>query len=78
MNDMQQLEIVSRISDLLYKYIFKEINDDELVALHAWAYANPANQELFEEISDPSNHSSSIGSLQQFKIPDLAETGSTH
>jgi hypothetical protein len=54
MNDNQQLELVLHISDLLYKYLCQEINDDELTALHTWAYADPANKELFEELSNPS------------------------
>ena len=53
MNDTQQLELVHRFSDLLHKYIFQAISDDELTALYSWAHTRPANKELFEELSDP-------------------------
>jgi hypothetical protein len=52
MNDEQQMRFVYRISSLLCKYIRRDITDDELIDLYNWAYANDANRELFEELSD--------------------------
>jgi hypothetical protein len=59
MNDASQLEFACKISGLLYKYLFREITDDELTALHTWAYANPENEELFEAMKDPDAFSES-------------------
>ncbi len=65
MNDAQQLELAGYISDLLTKYIFQSISDDELTTLYTWAYMHPANQELFREISDPVALSESLRSYME-------------
>ena len=61
MNDDQKLEYVHRISGLLCKYIRQDITEDELTSLYNWAYANEANKELFDEMSDLTGLWESLG-----------------
>lgn len=46
------MRFVYRISNLLCKYILRDISDGELADLYHWVDANDANRELFEDLSD--------------------------